>query len=109
MLTQPTAVAPAHPSSLALPTDKTIGAVVIAGPSKGLTHRLSKPQISIGRSGGGADIEIDDPGVSPTHCAVGVSGYRRSASTLVRIGRKGGQSKLAVSANLKRPTLSEDK
>lgn len=59
--------------NLCLPADKTIALAVIAGSSKGLTHRLSKPQISIGNSGGGADLEIDDPDVSPTHCVVGVN------------------------------------
>jgi len=56
-----------------LPKDKTITISIIAGPSKGLTHQLTKPRISIGRGGGGADIEIDDPAVSRLHCAVGVT------------------------------------
>jgi|SRR5713226_5073568 len=56
----------------ALPKDKTITISVIGGPSKGLRHQFDKPRISIGRAGGGADIEIDDPRVSDLHCAVGV-------------------------------------
>ncbi len=63
---------PARSSGLALPENKTITISVIAGPSKGLTHRLSKPLVSIGRTGGGADIEIDEPAASYLHCAVGV-------------------------------------
>jgi type III secretion system (T3SS) inner membrane Yop/YscD-like protein len=59
-------------SSLALPTDKTITISVIAGPSKGLTHQLTKPLITVGRTGAGADIEIDDPRVSRLHCVIGV-------------------------------------
>ena len=55
-----------------LPTDKTITISVIGGPSKGLALRFSKPRISIGRAGGGADIEIDDPRISVLHCAVAV-------------------------------------
>ena len=35
-------------------------------------HRLTKPRVSLGRSGGGADIEIDDAAVSRLHCAVAV-------------------------------------
>lgn len=59
-------------SGFTLPDDKTITISVIAGPSKGLTHRFTKPLVSVGRSGGGADIEIDDPTVSGLHCAIGV-------------------------------------
>ena len=65
---------PTRHSGLCLPADKTIAVSVISGPLKGLTHRLTKPQISIGHAGSGADIEIDDPSVSNFHCAVGVSG-----------------------------------
>ncbi len=62
------------PPGLALPKDKTITISLIGGPSKGLIRRLDKPHISIGRSGGGADIEVDDQEVSDMHCAVGVKG-----------------------------------
>jgi pSer/pThr/pTyr-binding forkhead associated (FHA) protein len=60
------------PPGLILPKDKNITISVIAGPSKGLAVQMVKPHLSIGRSGGGADIEIDDPQVSDLHCAVGV-------------------------------------
>src|SRR5262245_25779067 len=60
-------------SGLALPNDRTITVSVIAGPSEGLTRELTKPKTSIGKAGGGADIEIDDPQVSPMHCAVGLT------------------------------------
>src|SRR5215472_2379424 len=56
-----------------LPKDKTITISVVAGPSKGVTHQFHRPRISIGRAGGGADIEIDDSKVSRLHCALGVS------------------------------------
>jgi pSer/pThr/pTyr-binding forkhead associated (FHA) protein len=62
------------PPGLALPKDKTIAISVIEGPSKGLVRRLVKPHVSIGRSGGGADIQVDDREVSDMHCAVGVKG-----------------------------------
>jgi pSer/pThr/pTyr-binding forkhead associated (FHA) protein len=62
----------AVPPGFALPKDKTITISVIEGPSKGLIHRLLKPHVSIGRTRGGADIEIDDQKMSDMHCAVGV-------------------------------------
>jgi pSer/pThr/pTyr-binding forkhead associated (FHA) protein len=62
------------PPGFALPKDKTIAISVIGGSSKGLTRRLVKPHVSIGRSGGGADIQVDDEQVSDMHCAVGVKG-----------------------------------
>jgi pSer/pThr/pTyr-binding forkhead associated (FHA) protein len=60
-------------SGLSLPEDRTITISVIAGSSDGLTHQLTKARTSIGRTGGGADIEIDDSQVSPLHCVVGVT------------------------------------
>jgi len=62
----------AIPPGLALPKDEIITISVIGGPSKGLAQQMVKPHISVGRSGSGADIEIDDPKVSDRHCAVGV-------------------------------------
>ncbi len=62
------------PPGFALPKDKTIAISVIGGPSKGLIRRLVKPHVSIGRSGGSADIQVDDQEVSDMHCAVGVKG-----------------------------------
>jgi len=60
-------------SGPALPNDRTIALSVIAGPSAGLTRELTKSRTSIGKAGGGADIEIDDPQVSPMHCAIGLT------------------------------------
>lgn len=60
-------------SGLSLPNDRTITISVIAGSSNGLKHQLTKAKTSIGRTGGGSDIEIDDPQVSPLHCVVGVA------------------------------------
>jgi pSer/pThr/pTyr-binding forkhead associated (FHA) protein len=60
-------------SGLSLPNDRTIKISVITGPSMGLTHQLTKAKTSIGQVGGGADIELDDPQVSPLHCVVGVT------------------------------------
>lgn len=65
----------AVPPGFVLPKNKIITISVIGGPSKGVIRRLVKPHISIGRSGGGADIEVDDQKVSDMHCAVGVKDY----------------------------------
>jgi pSer/pThr/pTyr-binding forkhead associated (FHA) protein len=62
------------PPGFALPKGKTIAVSVIEGPSKGLIRRLIKPHVSIGRSGGGADIQVDDEQVSNMHCSIGVKG-----------------------------------
>src|SRR5215510_10786116 len=60
-------------SGTAVPNDRTITLSIIAGPSAGLTRELTRPKTSIGKAGGGADIEVDDPQVSPLHCAVGLT------------------------------------
>lgn len=60
------------PPGFALPKHKIITISVIGGPSKGLICRLVKPHVSIGRLGGGAEIELDDRQLSDMHCAVGV-------------------------------------
>ena len=65
----------------ALPSDmdssalrnRTITISVITGPLKGHAYQLTKASTSIGQTGGGADIEIDDPQVSALHCVVGVT------------------------------------
>jgi pSer/pThr/pTyr-binding forkhead associated (FHA) protein len=66
-------------ADLALPQDKLIRISVIAGSSQGMEYELSRPLMTIGRLGGGADIEIDDLKVSRVHCAVEV---RRDAILL---------------------------
>jgi pSer/pThr/pTyr-binding forkhead associated (FHA) protein len=43
---------------------------VIGGASKGLEYELTKPKTTIGQTGGGADIEIDDQQASALHCVV---------------------------------------
>jgi len=62
----------AVPPGFALPIDKVIKISVVEGPSKGLTCRVAKPHVTIGRLGGGADIEINDRYASGLHCAMGV-------------------------------------
>jgi pSer/pThr/pTyr-binding forkhead associated (FHA) protein len=43
---------------------------VIEGASKGLTYQLSKLCITVGRIGGGADFEFDEPEASDVHCII---------------------------------------
>lgn len=61
-------------ASLDLPSDKAITISVLEGASPGLERPLTQPLLTIGRLGGGADFEIDDPQVSRLHCAVEVKG-----------------------------------
>ncbi len=53
--------------------DKAITICVTRGRSARTTHRLTKPRASIGKMGGGADMQIDDPEVCPLHCAVAMT------------------------------------
>jgi Inner membrane component of T3SS, cytoplasmic domain len=59
-------------SNPALGAGERIKLRVAEGPSQGLEFEISKSITTIGRIGGGADIEIDDPEVSRAHCAVEV-------------------------------------
>ena len=53
-----------------LQNDITIIISVIEGPSKGLTYQLRKLCITMGRIGGGADFEFDEPQASDVHCVI---------------------------------------
>jgi len=66
-------------TSLDVQPDDLVTIYVTSGRSLGKEFELSKPLTTIGRLGGGADIEIDDPEVSRSHCAVEV---RRDAILL---------------------------
>lgn len=57
---------------LDLPTDKLISISVVAGASLAMERPMTQPLLTIGRLGGGADFEIDDPQVSRLHCAIEV-------------------------------------
>ena len=46
----------------------TITISVIEGRSKGLTYQLKKLCITVGRIGGGADFEFNEPEASEVHC-----------------------------------------
>jgi len=60
-------------TALALPKNKKITLSVVSGPSKGRMVEISTPRISVGRVGGGADIQLEDPSLSDLHCALGVT------------------------------------
>jgi Inner membrane component of T3SS, cytoplasmic domain len=59
-------------ASLDLQPGDVVQICVVRGPSQGKEFELNKPLTTIGRIGGGADIQIDDPLVSRSHCAVEV-------------------------------------
>jgi len=61
-----------EPPGLSLPPDKLLTLAVVGGLSSGVQRPLEKPRVVIGRSGGGAELEIDDAEVSRWHCAVEV-------------------------------------
>ena len=65
--------------SLEIPVGQSIKICVVAGISRGMEFELSRPVMTIGRVGGKADIQIDDPEVSRLHCSVEV---RRDAIIL---------------------------
>ena len=48
----------------------SISIAVIEGPSKGLTYQLNNFCITMGRIGGGADFEFDEPEASDFHCVI---------------------------------------
>ena|SRR6266404_5869973 len=53
--------------------DKAVSICVTKGRSVQTTYRLTEPRASIGKMGGGADIQVDDPEVCPLHCAVAIT------------------------------------
>ena len=48
----------------------TITISVIEGRSKGLAYQLSKLCITVGRTEGGADFELDEPEATDVHCVI---------------------------------------
>jgi pSer/pThr/pTyr-binding forkhead associated (FHA) protein len=59
---------------LEIPPGQAIKICVVSGVSQGMEFELSRPLMTIGRVGGKADIQIDDPEISRLHCAVEVRG-----------------------------------
>jgi len=48
----------------------TITIFVIEGPSKGLAYEMKEPCITLGRTGGGADFQFNEPEASEIQCVV---------------------------------------
>jgi predicted Zn finger-like uncharacterized protein len=59
-------------ATLDLPEDKLITVSVVEGASLAMERQMNQPLLTIGRLGGGADFEIDDPQVSRLHCTIEV-------------------------------------
>jgi len=59
-------------ASMELPVAERIRLQLVTGSEEGTEFEVSKCLTTIGRAGGGADIEIDDPEVSRSHCAIEV-------------------------------------
>ena len=59
-------------ANLELPVDAHIKLCVVGGPSQEGEFEITRSITTIGRMGGGADIEIDDLEVSRSHCAIEV-------------------------------------
>lgn len=62
--------------TLALPEDKAVHLAIVDGPRSGEVVKLVRPKYLIGRTGGGADLELDDSEVSRTHLLVECHGER---------------------------------
>jgi pSer/pThr/pTyr-binding forkhead associated (FHA) protein len=73
--------------TLVLPRGEAIRIFVVAGARPGMEFELSRPLMTIGRLGGGADIQVDDCEVSRLHCSVEV---RRDAILLQDLRSKNG-------------------
>lgn len=56
--------------TLGLPQGKTVVIEVVSGPSAGFRRELTHPLVTLGRAGGGAEIQINDPEVSRLHCSI---------------------------------------
>jgi hypothetical protein len=61
---------------LRLPAGKRVAVALLSGERKGEAVALTQPRLSIGRAGGGADLEVSDPDVSRTHAVVECHGPR---------------------------------
>lgn len=70
-----TAVA-ARGEHLALPPGKRVSVAILGGPRKGDVVRLDRPRVVLGRTGAGADVEVDDPEMSRAHAALECHGQR---------------------------------
>ena len=63
---------PSKASTLVLPQNEVIRLSILQGAQAGAVYDLSRPLVTLGRLGGGADIEIDDTEISRVHCSIEV-------------------------------------
>ena len=85
-------------ATLHLPAGKRVSVVVASGPRQGNRVTLERPRLTLGLAGGGADLEVPDPDLAPSHAAIECHGGRivlrdlgSKAGTFVgndRIGRR---------------------
>jgi hypothetical protein len=61
-----------EPVNAELPVGGRVRLEIAFGLAQGTEFEITKSLTTIGRKGGGADIEIDDPEVSRSHCAIEV-------------------------------------
>lgn len=59
-----------------LPPGKRVSLAVVSGPDRGQTFRVLAPRASIGRKGGDADVQVNDPEISRAHAALCYLGDR---------------------------------
>jgi len=59
-----------------LPPGKRVSLAVVSGPDRGQTFRIAAARASIGRKGGDADIQVNDPEISRAHAALSYLGGR---------------------------------
>jgi hypothetical protein len=61
---------------LRLPAGKRVAVAILSGDRKGEAVALTQPRLSLGRTGGGADLELADPDVSRSHAVLECHGPR---------------------------------
>ena len=62
--------------TLALPPGKRVSVATLSGARKGDVKVLDGPRLTLGREGGGSDVEVPDPEVSRRHAAIECHGAR---------------------------------
>jgi serine/threonine protein kinase len=62
--------------ALRLPPGKRLSLAVLDGPQRGKTIPMEKPRLVLGRTGGGADVELNDGEASRTHAVIECHGQR---------------------------------
>lgn len=63
-------------ATLALPAGKRVSLAILSGSRKGDVIPIESPRVGLGRVGGGADVELDDPEVSRAHATLECIGGR---------------------------------